>query len=213
MQIREKMHEATGFFSTKFYYTFRAMFFPVTYFCRWAHISPDAVTVFSMVLGIIMAVFMALDRLLIAIPFGLAMSFADIVDGQLAKAYGEITPFGGILDSFIDRYNEFFVFAGLGARYYFLNRPLMMGVCALGFLGSVMISYVKARAESDGFPCKVGRLQRPERLSLIGIGVLSGGLGFDAGLDGIMLFIGGFTHVTALYRLRYVSGQVKKSVK
>ena len=207
------MTEVTGFFSTKFYYAFRSMFFPVTRFCKWAHISPDAVTVFSMVFGFIMGAFMAQDRLLIAIPFGLAMCFADIVDGQLAKAYGEITPFGGILDSFIDRYNEFFVFAGLGARYYFLNRPLMMGVCALGFLGSVMISYVKARAESDGFQCKVGRLQRPERLSLIGIGVLSGGLGFDAGLDGIMLFIGVFTHVTALYRLQYVSGQVKKSVK
>lgn len=213
MQIREKMTEVTGFFSTKFYYAFRAMFFPVTRFCRWAHISPDAITVFSMILGFIMGIFMALDRLLIAIPFGLAMCFADIVDGQLAKIFGEITPFGGILDSFIDRYNEFFVFAGLGARYYFLNRPLMMGVCALGFLGSVMISYVRARAESDGFQSKVGRLQRPERLSLIGIGVLSGGLGFDAGLDGIMLFIGVFTHVTALYRLQYVSGQVKKSVK
>ena len=210
MQIREKMTEVTGFFSTKFYYAFRAMFFPVTRFCRWAHISPDAITVFSMILGFIMGIFMALDRLLIAIPFGLAMSFADIVDGQLAKVYGEITPFGGILDSFIDRYNEFFVFAGLGARYYFLNRPLMMGVCALGFLGSVMISYVKARAESDGFECKVGRLQRPERLSLIGVGVLIGGLGFDAGLDGIMLFIGGFTHVTAFYRLHHVSRQARK---
>ena len=151
-----------------------------------------------------MGVFFALDRLFIGLVFGFAMAFADILDGQLAKITGEITPFGGILDSTIDRYNEFFIFAGLGFRYYFLGRPLWIIVCASVFLGSVMISYVKARSESCGFECKVGRLQRPERLSLIGIGLLISLLGIDIGIDIVVLFLAVATHGTVVYRLHHV---------
>ena len=206
---KEQQQEATGFFSTKFYYAFRSMFIPVTRFCTWAHISPNTVTVFSMVLGIVMCVFFAFDMVLTALAFGLAMSFADIVDGQLAKFTGNITPFGGILDSAIDRYNEFFLFAGLGIRYYVLGRPLWILACASAFLGSALTSYVKARAESDGFECRVGRLQRPERLSLVGIGVLASGLGIDAGIDIVVLFLAVATHGTVIYRLHHVRKQIK----
>ena len=116
IELDKQQKDSTGFFSTKFYYAFRGIFLPVTRFCKWARIKPNAVTVFSIVLGILMGVFFALDRLFIGIVIGLAMAFSDIVDGQLAKITGEITPFGGILDSTIDRYNEFLIFVGLGFR-------------------------------------------------------------------------------------------------
>ena len=209
--LKEQQQKATGFFSTKFYYAFRSMFIPITRFCAWAHISPNTVTVFSMFLGILMGVCFAFDRLFLSMVFGVSMSFADIVDGQLAKLTGEITPFGGILDSAIDRYNEFFIFTGLGFRYYFMGRPLWIVACASAFLGSVLISYVKARAESDGFKCRVGRLQRPERLSLVGVGVLVSWLGFDAGIDIVVLFLAVATHGTVIYRLHHVWKQAGKS--
>ena len=128
-------------------------------------------------------------------------------NGQLAKEFGGKTVFGGILDSSIDRYIDFFFFAGLGVRYYFLERPLWILVCAFAFLGTVMISYVKARAERDGFDSRVGRLQRPERLTLLAFGTLATCFGYNIGIDSVILFLAVGTHVTALTRLRHVYRQ------
>ena len=209
--IVEERKETNGFFSTPFYYAFRAMFIPITRFLIWAKITPNMVTGFSMILGMIMGIYFALDILRLGLIFGLAMAFSDIIDGQLAKSTGYTTKFGAILDSTVDRYNDFFIFAGFAARYYALGRPAWMMLCALAFLGSVMISYVRARAESGGFECKVGKLQRPERLSLVGIGVLINCFGFNIGIDSVVLFLATATHVTALYRLRHVFNQTQKS--
>jgi len=209
--IVEKRQETNGFFSTTFYYAFRSIFIPVTRFLIWAHVTPNTVTYFSLVLGVSMGAFFAMDKLFLGMIFGLAMGFSDIVDGQLAKATGGTTKFGAILDSSIDRYNDFFIYAGFGLRYYFTGRSPWMIVCAFAFLGSVMISYVRARAEAGGFECKVGKLQRPERLSLIGIGVLINCFGFDFGIDSVVLFLAVSTHVTALYRLHHVYRQTLKS--
>ncbi len=181
-EIVEERRDPGGFYSTKFYYAFRSMFTPVSKFCIAFGITPNVVTVFSMVLGAVMGVLFALGHLYAGLVVGLAMAFSDIVDGQLAKATGASTPFGGILDSAIDRVNEFFVFGGFAVRYHLLGRPVMIAVCALGFFGSVMISYIKARAESDGYSCRVGKLQRPERLSLIAIALLFRGPGVDVAM-------------------------------
>jgi CDP-diacylglycerol--glycerol-3-phosphate 3-phosphatidyltransferase len=172
-----------------------------------AHITPNMVTVLSLILMACVGVLLSLDRLWIALPLGIIACIMDIIDGQLAKEFGGITKFGGILDSSIDRYSDFFMFAGFGVRYYFLGRHLWILACASGFLGTVMISYVKARAESDGFGCKVGRLQRPERVSLLGIGTLINCLGFNFGIDSVILFLAVGTHMTALYRLHHVYRQ------
>jgi phosphatidylglycerophosphate synthase len=70
----------------------------------------------------------------------------------------------------------------------------------LAFFGSFMISYVKSRAESAGFECKVGRLQRPERLTLIAVGVLFGSVGIDV----VVAFLAVATQATVLARLLHV---------
>ena len=209
--IVEKKQETTGFFPTQFYYAFRSIFIPVTRFLIWAHVTPNMVTYFSLVLGFSMGVFFAMDKLTLSLFFGLAMAFSDIVDGQLAKATGGTTKFGAILDSSVDRYNDFFIYAGFALRYYFADRPPWIILCAFAFLGSVMISYVRARAEAGGLECKVGKLQRPERLSLIGIGVLINCFGFDFGIDSVVLFLAVSTQVTALYRLHHVYRQTLNS--
>jgi len=201
--IKEKEEKVTGLFNQKFYYAFRALFHPITRTLMRLGISPNAVTFTSMVLGAAAGVYFAIDNLWAGLIFGYLMAFSDIVDGQLANAYGNTTKFGGIIDSTIDRYNEFFVYAGLGVRYYFLGRPLWSLICASVFLGSVMISYIKARAEADGFECKVGKLQRPERLTIIGVGIAFRGMWLDSAI--VILAI--FTQVTVLHRILHVYRQ------
>ena len=203
--ITEKEKKVTGLFAQKFYYAFRALFHPITRTLMRLGVSPNAVTFTSMVLGAVAGVYFAMDRLWAGMIFGYFMAFSDIVDGQLAKACGKTTKFGGILDSTIDRYNEFFIFAGLGIRYYFLERPIWTLLCASVFLGSVMISYIKARAEAVGFECNVGKLQRPERLTILAIGIAFRGLWLDSAIAILALF----TQVTVLHRILHIYKQSK----
>jgi len=203
--VIEKEKKATGFYTDEFNNAFRNLFRPVTRCLMWIGISPNIVTVFSVVLGFITGVLLALDYLWFALIVGYIMAFSDIVDGQLAKEYSNASKFGGVLDSTIDRYNEFFIFAGLGIRYYFHGQLLWTFACAVVFLNSVMISYVKARAEADGFDCNVGKLQRPERLTIVAIGVAFGGLLLEPAIAVLAVF----TQLTVLHRLYYVYKQSK----
>lgn len=189
-----------GFFSASFARVFRGMFLPVSRTLKRMGVTPNAVTYTSFLMGIATGVLFGLDHLYFGLLTGIVMGLMDIIDGQLAKDFGGLTRFGGVLDSTIDRYNEFFLFAGLGYRYFILGRPEWIFLCALAFLGSVMISYVKSRAESAGFECKVGLLQRPERLALLGVCLLFGSIGADVAV--IVLAVA--TQYTVLTRLAHV---------
>ena len=203
--ITEKEKKVTGLFSQKFYYAFRALFHPITLTLMRLGVSPNVITFTSIIMGAAAGVYFAMDRLWAGMIFGYLMAFSDIVDGQLANAYGNTTKFGGVLDSTIDRYNEFFIYAGLGVRYYFLGRPEWSLVCASVFLGSVMVSYIKARAEADGFECNVGKFQRPERLTILAIGIAFRGMWLDSAIAILAIF----TQVTVLHRILHVYRQSK----
>lgn len=93
-------------------------------------------------------------------------SFAcDMLDGAVARLGGKGSNFGALLDSTMDRISDFAIWAGLGFGFIWRNPAnyTFAGLCALGFLESVMISYVKARAEDIIENCSVGYWQRPER--------------------------------------------------
>lgn len=192
-----------GFFSDPFIRFFRGMFLPISRGLKRVGISPNMVTFASFILAIATGILFGMNMIYTALVVGIIMGLMDIIDGQLAKEFGGATTFGGVLDSTIDRYNEFFVFAGLGWRYFALGRPGWIPFCALAFLGSVMISYVKSRAETAGFECKVGMLQRPERLSFLGVCVIFGSVGIDVGV----LVLATATQVTMLTRLLHVYRQ------
>src|SRR5207244_7161667 len=89
----------------------------------------------------------------------------DFFDGSLARASGQVTPFGAFLDSVIDRYSDLVVL--LGIVVLFARTPNARGaiLAMAALVGSVMVSYTKARAESIGIECNVGMMERPERLS------------------------------------------------
>jgi CDP-diacylglycerol---glycerol-3-phosphate 3-phosphatidyltransferase len=195
-----------GFFSVRFIRIFRGFFLPLSRSLSHAGVTPNMVTFVSLLLGMLTGVFLGLNMIYIGLVFGVITGFSDIIDGQMAKEFGGATKFGQVLDSTIDRFNEFFIFAGFGVRYFFLDRPFWILFCALAFLGSAMISYVRARAEATGFDCKVGFLQRPERMALIGVCVLFG----TYGIDFLVIFLAFSTQITVITRLLHVYRQGKE---
>jgi CDP-diacylglycerol--glycerol-3-phosphate 3-phosphatidyltransferase len=96
----------------------------------------------------------------------------DMVDGRVARETNRVTRFGAFFDSVLDRYSDLAVFIGLLLWYGGINRPFYQILTALAMTACVMISYARARAENIIPTCKVGFLERPERVVLIIIGAL-----------------------------------------
>lgn len=100
----------------------------------------------------------------------------DMIDGRLARVGRMESRFGALYDSVLDRYSELVMFLGicyyLVAQSYFLSSLFAF----IAMIGSIMVSYVRARAESLGIECKGGLMQRPERILLIGISAVLCGL-------------------------------------
>jgi CDP-diacylglycerol--glycerol-3-phosphate 3-phosphatidyltransferase len=97
----------------------------------------------------------------------------DIVDGEVARRTHRVTKFGAFFDSVIDRYSDLLLLLGLIIWYAKLNRIFYVGLTGLVLIGSVLTSYTRARAESLIPACKVGFLERPERIVLLVIGALA----------------------------------------
>jgi CDP-diacylglycerol---glycerol-3-phosphate 3-phosphatidyltransferase len=102
--------------------------------------------------------------------------FFDILDGRLAREGRMESKFGALYDSVLDRYSELFMFLGicyfLVARHYFLASLIAF----IALIGSMMVSYVRARAEGIGIDCKTGAMQRPERILIISISAIACGI-------------------------------------
>src|SRR5205809_1855750 len=106
---------------------------------------------------------------------GLVVLFAgifDIVDGEVARRTKRVTKFGAFFDSVIDRYSDVVLLLGLVIWYAKLNSMFYVALTGLVLIGSLMTSYTRARAESLIPTCKVGFLERPERIVLLIIGSL-----------------------------------------
>jgi len=111
--------------------------------------------------------------------FGAITLFAglfDMLDGQLARMTNKASKFGALYDSVLDRYSEMFMF--LGICYYLISHHYFLSslFAFIAMIGSIMVSYVRARAESLGIGCKVGLMQRPERVLTIGISAILYGI-------------------------------------
>jgi len=93
----------------------------------------------------------------------------DMIDGQVARQGGKSTKFGALFDSVLDRYSELIMFFGI-CYFFTAHNYFMSSIFAfLALIGSMMVSYVRSRAEGLGIECKVGLMQRPERIITIGV--------------------------------------------
>ena len=137
-------------------------------------ISPNLLSVFGLILGIIAAVFIALDDLIFAALFLLIGAIADLFDGSLARKFNKETVFGAFLDSVIDRIQELSIF--IGATYLLINKEnyewAILPIITLGL--SFLVSYSRARGEGLGIQTKdSGIVTRPERLLILIIGLIT----------------------------------------
>uniref|UniRef100_UPI0026EFCB0A CDP-alcohol phosphatidyltransferase family protein n=1 Tax=uncultured Duncaniella sp. TaxID=2768039 RepID=UPI0026EFCB0A len=100
----------------------------------------------------------------------------DMLDGQVARLGNLVTRFGALYDSVLDRYCELLTLGALS--FYLIENDYTIGalITFLALIGSVMVSYVRARAEGVGLECKVGFMQRPERVVVTSLGCLACGL-------------------------------------
>jgi len=121
----------------------------------------------------------------------------DMVDGRVARATNQVTIFGGFFDSVIDRYSDVAIFFGLLVYYARANRFFYVVMVALVMISSIMVSYTRARAESLIPLCKVGFMERPERIVLIIIGALFNRMG------PVLWVIAVLSTITVIHRIRY----------
>jgi CDP-diacylglycerol---glycerol-3-phosphate 3-phosphatidyltransferase len=133
-------------------------------------ITPNVLTVIGMVVNVWAAVLFAYGEFRGAAAVLFLAGFLDMADGQVARRNGRVTAFGAFLDSTLDRYSDLGLYMGLVVHYTLIGRPFYMALAALAMASSFMISYSRARAESLIPSCKVGFMERPERLVLLILG-------------------------------------------
>jgi len=120
-----------------------------------------------------------------------------MTDGRVARVTNTVSSFGGFFDSVVDRYSDLALYFGLLVYYARVNRFFYVVLTALAMTGSVMVSYVRARAESQIEQCKVGFMERPERIVLLIIGGL-----FDR-MAPVLWVIAVISNITVIHRILY----------
>jgi phosphatidylglycerophosphate synthase len=123
--------------------------------------------------------------------------FFDLVDGRVARLSNQVTRFGGFFDSIVDRYSDASLFFGLLVFYARGNRFFYVVLAALAMISAIMVSYARARAESLIGLCRVGFMERPERLVLLIIGAL-----FNVMAPALWV-IGVLSTITVIHRIVY----------
>jgi CDP-diacylglycerol--glycerol-3-phosphate 3-phosphatidyltransferase len=136
------------------------------------HVHPNHFTILGLFISIIGAIFYAKHDIRMGGLFILLGGMADVIDGKVARKTGLSSNFGALLDSSLDRYSEVFMFLGTAIYFVQKDHPITSIMVFLAMGGSTMVSYVRARAESLGYECKVGIMQRPERVVYVGFSSL-----------------------------------------
>jgi len=138
---------------------------------KW-NVSPDAVTYLGLVLTIGVAVLAALGEIRWAGVAYIVAALCDALDGTLARVSGKGSRFGAFLDSSIDRFEESIVFLGLSIYYAQVGGQWEIPLLLLVTVGSLMVSYSRARAEALGVACKVGFMTRVPRVVIMIVGMI-----------------------------------------
>lgn len=182
---------------------FRGILDPVGAFLNRIGLMPNTMTILGLLGNTIGAVLLAQGKMTIGGLIILAMGPVDALDGTMARLRGEPSEFGAFVDSVIDRYSELVIFGGL--LFFFIQQEDWIAALAtyLAAGGSVLVSYVRARASSLGYDTKVGILTRMERYL-----VLAPTLVFNIPLVGLWI-IAIFANLTALQRIWDIRRQTK----
>ena len=161
-------------------------------------ISPNMLTVAGCLLNFGVGAILALGYTQIGGVLVLVVGAFDMLDGALARATGRSTRFGAFLDSTLDRYSEVAVFFGILVAASLRGDTVVVGLTYAAAVGSLMVSYARARAEGLQLTCDVGLLQRPERIIVLGLGLIVGLV------TPALVILAVLTNVTAIQRILHV---------
>ena len=193
------------------------------------HVHPNILSLLGLVLSGLAAVLYGMGSFFWAAWIVVLAGTCDVLDGELARFTGKTSRFGAFFDSTLDRFSEVFLFLGLA--WYFsgghitfavvggetggIRSPVAVLFIVLAIGGSFMVSYTKARAESLGLDCRIGLMQRPERIVLLIIGSLLASLPtVGLWIMKVCLFLLALlSNFTALQRIIYVKKQLIKEMK
>jgi CDP-diacylglycerol--glycerol-3-phosphate 3-phosphatidyltransferase len=170
-------------------------------------ISPNALTFIGLLINIVAAVFFGFARGDHAVRYfmyaGLVIIGAgifDMVDGRVARQTKQVSVFGAFFDSVMDRYSDVALFFGLLVYYARGNRFFYVVLVAFCMTASLMVSYTRARAEALIGKCKVGFMERPERIVLVILGALCNRWGVMAPA---LWVLAALSTITVIHRIRY----------
>ena len=173
---------------------------------RWlalSRIHPNVLTFIGLLINIGAAVLMAAGSFRWAAVVIIVAALFDMVDGRVARETNQVTKFGGFFDSVIDRYSDLALLVGLLVYYASINRFFYVVLTAVVMTGCVMVSYTRARAECVIPLCKVGFMERPERIVLFIIGAL-----FDR-MAPVLWVIAVLSNITVAHRMLHTWQQTK----
>src|SRR6516164_3323481 len=162
-----------------------------------SRIHPNVLTFLGLVINIVAAWMFAAGNFRGASLVVIGAGLFDMVDGRVARETNRVTRFGGFFDSVLDRYSDLALFMGLLVYYASIGRFGYIVLTAIVMTGSVMVSYVRARAENSIPKCKVGFLERPERVVLIIIG------GLFNRIAAVLWVIAVLSNLTVIHRMIY----------
>jgi len=168
-----------------------------------SHIHPNVLTFLGLLINTWAAFLFAAGSFRWAGMVVIGAGLFDMVDGRVARETNRVTRFGGFFDSVVDRYSDLALFMGLLVYYASINRFFYIVLTAIVMTGSVMVSYTRARAECTIPKCKVGFLERPERVVLIIIGALAGRMA------PVLWVIAVLSNLTVIHRMVYTWQETK----
>jgi CDP-diacylglycerol--glycerol-3-phosphate 3-phosphatidyltransferase len=160
-------------------------------------VRPNQLSCFGLVCSMLAAAAFAADQPRTGALCMVLAGALDILDGSLARVSGQVSPFGAFLDSVLDRYSDLLILAGLVFLFARLGRLEAVVAVLLALIGTVMVSYTRARAESVDVECRVGLMERGERML-----VLIAGAALDLLVPAIWVVAVG-ANVTALHRIAH----------
>jgi CDP-diacylglycerol--glycerol-3-phosphate 3-phosphatidyltransferase len=162
-------------------------------------LTPNALTWIGFFITAAAAVLIVTGHMLAAGIVVVVAGLFDMLDGALARATGRVTRFGGVLDSTLDRLCEAMLLLALLVVFAQEQRVIWSLICGVAMLGSLMVSYIRARVEGLGIECKAGIFTRPERVIIMALGLLLSSINYALFTAvGLLAFVSFFTVVERL---------------
>jgi CDP-diacylglycerol--glycerol-3-phosphate 3-phosphatidyltransferase len=174
------------------------------FFFRNRIIDPNVLTLCGTFFGFLSAFSIAFGFLISGGIALLISGFFDLLDGTIARHANRVSPFGGFLDSVLDRYSDLAVMLGIFLFFLHGNEQAYVVVTFIASIGIAIIPYARARAEAASLSCNTGLMERPERIILLLIGL------FFNVLHYIVIVLAVLSHVTVIQRIMYVKKKTSR---